>query len=64
MYAVLSHIFLHFSAYLTILCSYCTIILYMGRVCFCGPNASVTQDPGGGGGGNSHIVYGPDVALE
>ena len=32
MYAVFSLIFLHFSAYLTILCSYCTIILYMGRM--------------------------------
>ena len=28
MYAVLSHIFLHFSDYLTILCSYCTTILW------------------------------------
>ena len=31
-------------AYLTILCSYCTIIFYMCRVCFCRPNASVIQD--------------------
>ena len=44
-YWVFSHIssIFNFSAYLTIFCSYCKIILYMGRVCYHGPNVSVCK---------------------